>query len=76
MSNMEVLKKGAQELRIVSEPITSERLQDPQIQTLIDNMMETMEKERGVGIAAPQVGVNERIIIVDDGKNINAYIKQ
>jgi peptide deformylase len=35
------------------------------VQSLIEDMFETMYKEDGVGLAAPQVGVSERIIVVD-----------
>jgi len=35
------------------------------IATLVDNLVETMRHHHGVGIAAPQVGVLKRIIIVD-----------
>lgn len=40
---------------------------DDQIRTLIDNMFETMYEAEGVGLAAPQVGVLKRIIVVDCG---------
>ena len=35
------------------------------LQTLIDDMVETMRAAPGVGLAAPQVGVGERLIIVE-----------
>ncbi len=38
------------------------------IRTLLDDMAETMYKYEGVGIAAPQVGVPIRAIVVDIGK--------
>jgi peptide deformylase len=34
------------------------------IQRLIDNMIETMQQAKGVGLAAPQVGVSLRVIVV------------
>jgi len=34
------------------------------LQTLIDDMVETMEAANGIGLAAPQIGVLERVIIV------------
>lgn len=33
--------------------------------TLLDDMIETMYAAKGIGLAAPQVGVNERLIVVD-----------
>ena len=38
---------------------------DRNLQTLIDDMIETMRAAPGVGLAAPQVGVSERLIIVE-----------
>lgn len=45
----------------------------PRIRELIDDMFETMYKENGVGLAAPQVGILRRIVTidVDDG---NQYV--
>lgn len=36
--------------------------------TLIDDMMETLHHEDGVGLAAPQVGVLRRVIVIDTGE--------
>ncbi|HEX5807976.1 MAG TPA: peptide deformylase [Anaerolineales bacterium] len=38
---------------------------DKNLQTLIDDMVETMRDAPGVGLAAPQVGLSERIIVVE-----------
>ena len=38
---------------------------DKNLQTLIDDMIETMRAAPGVGLAAPQVGVSERVIVVE-----------
>jgi peptide deformylase len=38
---------------------------DVELQTLIDDMIETMREAPGVGLAAPQVGVSERVIVVE-----------
>lgn len=42
---------------------------DDKLQTLIDDMVETMREAPGVGLAAPQVGVSERIIVVEYFEN-------
>ena len=39
----------------------------PELQTLIDDMVETMRAAPGVGLAAPQVAVSERVIVVEFG---------
>lgn len=36
----------------------------PQLDELIDNMFETMEKSDGVGLAAPQVGLSIRLVVI------------
>ena len=38
---------------------------DADLQTLIDDMIDTMREAPGVGLAAPQVGVSERVIVVE-----------
>lgn len=37
----------------------------PRIQTLIDDMFDTMYEANGVGLAAPQVGILKRIVVID-----------
>jgi len=37
----------------------------PSLQTLIDDMFETMYEANGVGLAAPQVGILRRIVVID-----------
>jgi len=41
---------------------------DGELQTLIDDMIETMREAPGVGLAAPQVNVSERVIVVEYGE--------
>ena len=44
----------------------------PQLKELIENMYETMYEANGVGLAAPQVGILKRIVVIDIGDD-NAY---
>ena len=37
----------------------------PSLKTLLDNMFETLYKSDGVGLAAPQIGLGDRILVVD-----------
>lgn len=41
---------------------------DEKIRRVADNMIETMYKEEGVGLAAPQVDVSKRLIVMDIGQ--------
>jgi peptide deformylase len=42
---------------------------DDSIRQLMDDMLETMYAAPGIGLAAPQVGVNKRVIVFDIGKS-------
>ena len=57
-------------LRLEGDEILSKKSReveeiDEKIQTLIDDMIETMHKYNGVGLAAVQVGVLKRIVVID-----------
>lgn len=49
-------------LKLVSRPV--EKV-DAEVVRLMDNMLETMYDAPGIGLAAPQVGVTKRVIVVD-----------
>lgn len=51
----EILKKKSREVDVIDE----------KLQTLIDDMIETMHKYNGVGLAAVQVGVLKRVVVID-----------
>lgn len=67
MAIRNIRKDGDEILRKISKPVEK---MTPRLAELIDDMFETMEFEDGVGLAAPQVGVLRRIIVlnVDDKK--------
>lgn len=44
------------------------------IRDIIENMLDVMYIEEGVGLAAPQVGVSKKVIVVDDGKDVIGLI--
>ena len=64
MSVLEIKKMGEPVLKQICTPV--ERV-NKKIKTLLDDMAETMYKNEGVGIAAPQVGVPIRAIVIDVG---------
>ena len=43
---------------------------DAKLHKLLDDMAETLEEANGVGLAAPQVGILRRVVIVDTGEEI------
>ena len=52
-------------LRKTCRPVTE---MTPKIQELIDDMLETMYEADGVGLAAPQVGMLKRLVVIDVGE--------
>jgi peptide deformylase len=71
---LEILHEPDDRLRVKSTEISLDDLRSEETQTLIDEMLVEMRNANGVGLAAPQVGVNKRIITVDEGKGARAYI--
>lgn len=57
-----VLKEPDPRLRIKAKPI--EKVDDA-VRKLMDDMLETMYHEEGMGLAATQVGVDKRVIVID-----------
>lgn len=71
MAVLEVLKAGHPVLKQVAQPVEHV---NKKMRAFIEDMAETMYKTDGVGLAAPQVGVSKRIIVVDDGNGLQALI--
>ena len=69
MAKLKIIKFGDPMLRKVSRPVDEIT---PRILTLLDDMTETMRDAGGCGLAAVQVGVLRRIVVieVEDGKVI------
>jgi len=67
MAVLKILKDGDELLRKKSREVTEIT---PRVLTLLDDMKDTLHKANGAGLAAPQVGVLRRIVIieVEDGK--------
>lgn len=69
MATRKIRLDGDDVLRKVCKPIEK---MTPRLHTLIDDMYETMYEANGVGLAAPQVGILKRIVVIDIGDD-NAY---
>src|SRR3989338_4082981 len=52
-------------LKKMSKPVVAAQISSTSIQKLIEDMILTMNKKNGIGLAAPQVGVSERLVIVN-----------
>jgi len=66
MAVLEVLIFPDERLRTVAKPVDAVT---PEIQTIVDNMIETMYDEEGIGLAATQVDVHQRIVVIDVSDN-------
>lgn len=62
MAKLKILTEGDTALRLKSRPVTEIT---PRILTLLDDMTETMHHAEGVGLAAPQVGVLRRVVVIE-----------
>ena len=69
MAKLKIVKVGDDILRKKCRPVEEIT---PKILTLLDDMAETMRAAEGVGLAAPQVGILRRVVVieVEEGKLI------
>ena len=62
MAKLQIRKVGDEALRKVCRPVDAIT---PRVLTLLDDMVETMRAANGVGLAAPQVGILRRIVVIE-----------
>ena len=60
ISTDEVLRKKCKEVKEIT----------PNLLTLLDDMADTMYDANGVGLAAPQVGILKRVVVIDIGEGL------
>ena len=65
MARRDIIILPDKRLRLVSEPA---KARDPELRALVDDMFETMYEAPGIGLAAIQVGVPKRVIVMDLAK--------
>ncbi len=73
-------RRGADKMAVyqivqIGEDILREKSQEvtkitPNIHKLLDNMAETMYQANGVGLAAPQIGVLKKVVVIDSGEGL------
>ena len=66
MAVLEVLRFPDERLRTIAQNVVSF---GPTIQQIIDDMFETMYAEEGIGLAATQVNIHQRIIVIDTSED-------
>lgn len=71
MALRQIRKVGDDVLRKISKPVVKF---DDRLKILVEDMIDTMYEADGVGLAAPQVGILKRVIVIDVGNGPKAYI--
>ncbi|HEY4080477.1 MAG TPA: peptide deformylase [Burkholderiaceae bacterium] len=69
MSTLNILKYPDPKLHTVAKPVVEV---DERIRQLVDDMLETMYAADGVGLAATQVDVHERVVVIDTSADRDA----
>ncbi|GAB3337829.1 peptide deformylase [Marilutibacter aestuarii] len=65
MALLPILEFPDSRLRTVATPVDPAEIADPAFQTLLDDMFETMYDAPGIGLAASQVDVHKRFMVID-----------
>jgi peptide deformylase len=60
-----ILRYGEPLLHVVAAPVAPEAVTAPATRALIEDLLDTLRDAHGVGLAAPQVGVRQRVCVVD-----------
>ena len=60
----EILKLGNPILRLTAKEVSKEEILSENIQNLIDDMWNVMEKAGGIGLAAPQIGISIQLAVI------------
>ena len=71
MAYRKILHDGDETLRKISKPVIEF---DEHLHTLLDDMVQTMKKSEGAGLAAVQVGVLKRMFVMQAGKELRECI--
>ena len=67
MSVLDIRRAGDPVLKEKAKPVAKIT---KTVRSLLDNMVQTMQEADGVGLAAPQVGVSLRVVVIDVGEGI------
>lgn len=76
MTAAKIIRLGHPALRKKSEPVLQAELKAKTFQIFLDKLVTACIENKGVGIAAPQVGVNKRVIVVFVDPANPRYVKK
>ncbi|MDX1918091.1 MAG: peptide deformylase [Candidatus Caenarcaniphilales bacterium] len=65
MAVLDIYQYGAEVLRNPSREVNKKEIKSKEFKRFVRDMLETMYIKNGVGLAAPQVGINKRVIVID-----------
>ena len=63
MTVRDILKMGDPRLLRVAPPVPADAIGTPALRALVDDLFETMHAVNGAGLAAPQIGVDQQLVI-------------
>jgi peptide deformylase len=69
-----IVQTGHPILRERAAEVTVQQIETPQFQQLVDTMIAVMRQAPGVGLAAPQIGVSMRVIVLEDTEQAAAHL--
>jgi peptide deformylase len=69
-----IVQTGHPILRERAAEVTVQQIETPQFQQLVDTMIVVMRQAPGVGLAAPQIGVSMRVIVLEDTEQAAAHL--
>lgn len=69
-TRLEIIQIGHPTLRELARELSLEEIRSPEVQTLINDMIHTMKKAGGVGLAAPQVNQSLRLFVMKSGLSV------
>lgn len=74
MEDNPIVQTGAPVLRSPAQDVSPERIGTPEFQSLLAKMIATMRAAPGVGLAAPQIGVPWRVLVMEDREELMASL--
>ena len=73
MAVRDIIRMGNPKLREESSALSIEEIKSDEIKQFVEDLKETMAKFAGIGIAAPQVGVNKQISLIHIPEDSERY---
>ncbi len=70
-----IVQAGTPVLRARAEDVPASKLGTPELLDLVKTMIETMRSAPGVGLAAPQIGIPWRVIVLEDREELMKALK-